>query len=251
MTDMQALALAAAKQRMWFYEFELPDGTLTQSFLPPHLRPIHTSRRDKLRQVVTSCLPGSRDLTAIDLACHEGYFSVALARYFRHVRAYDLREENVRAARLMISALGIENVEVDKADVRTLAFREDLRADFVLIYGLLYHVEDPIGLLRLASNLARRQVLIETQVLPFDISGRVEDGNYQSQRDFLGVFGLAADNAESREGGATSMALVPSVNTLRVVLKNLGFRTVTLIEAPDGDFEQFRRGSRVVIHAEK
>lgn len=251
MTDTQALALAAAKQRMWFYEFELPDGTLTQSFLPPHLLPIHSSRRDKLRQVVTSCLPCSGELTAIDLACHEGYFSVALARYFRYVRAYDLREENVQAARLMMSALGLDNVVVDKADVRTLAFKEELRADFVLVYGLLYHVEDPIGLLRLASNLARRQVLIETQVLPFDIAGRVEDGNYQSQREILGVFGLAADNESSREGGATSMALVPSLNTLRAVMKNLGFRSVTLIDAPDSDFEQFRRGSRVVVHAEK
>ena len=60
---------------------------------------IHTSRRDKLIQIIRDRVPDAANLTAYDLASHEGYYSVALARYFKTVRGYEIRDTSRDAAR--------------------------------------------------------------------------------------------------------------------------------------------------------
>jgi len=250
MTSPAAL-LEQVRARRWFYEFELPDGTKTSSFVPAHALPIHTSRRDKLFQVIEKYVPVASRGRALDLACHEGYYSVALAKYFQQVDAFELRPQTAEAARLIIAASGLQNVRVHQADIRSFPLSDDMTADFVLVYGLIYHVEDPIGLVRLVSKLSRKHVLIESQVLPLELTLKVEDGTYQGQRDIAGLLGIAPDNPISREGGATNLALVPSAGTIAFLLRHFGFDTVEIVSGPPDDFEQFTRGHRVVIYGAK
>jgi hypothetical protein len=71
--------------------------------------------------------------------------------------------------------------------------------------------------------------LIEIQIFPYDISGRIEDGRYAWQRQAHGVFSLSADYKDGREGGSAGIALVPS--TLQHRLDNhfpfvLKYRTI-------------------------
>ncbi len=42
--------LRQAHARRWFYEFDLPDGTTTPSYLPPGVAQIHTTRLAMLWQ---------------------------------------------------------------------------------------------------------------------------------------------------------------------------------------------------------
>ena len=49
--------------------------------------------------------------------------------------------------------------------------------------GLLYHVENPVGALRLARALTRRACVIETQVTP-NMTGVVDWGAYTFQRQW-------------------------------------------------------------------
>jgi tRNA (mo5U34)-methyltransferase len=240
--------IAAIKERAWFYEFELPDGSRTKTDLPDEVRLIHTSRRDKLRRIVQRHVKRAETLTALDLASHEGYFSVELARHFAHVRGFDYRAEHINAARLIAHGLGIKNISFDRADLQSMQFDEALCADFVLVFGLLYHLEDPIHTIRLACKLARHHILIETQVFPFDISGRMEEGYYQWQHNVEGVFALVGDNPAVGTGGSSDLALVPSLNALVYLLKRFGFETLEIVEPDAEDYEQFRRGSRVVIY---
>jgi ubiquinone/menaquinone biosynthesis C-methylase UbiE len=248
---MSTSALQQVKERTWFYEFELPDGTKSQSFVPQHLLHIHTARREKLVQIIDRCVSGDYRARAVDLACHEGYFALALAKYFQKVDAFELRPETVKAARLVAEASGITNVTFHEADLQRCPLDKQFEADFVLVYGLIYHVEDPIGLLRQVSRISRKHVLLESQVLPFECAGRVEDGNYRRQRDLQGVFGLVPDDASSREGGASDLALVPSLNTLLFLLRHVGFKEVEVLKSGPNDFEQFNRGHRVVIYGAK
>jgi tRNA (mo5U34)-methyltransferase len=241
----------AVKKRIWFYEFDLPDGTTTQSDIPVDVRRIHTSRRDKLVRIIKERVPNAANLTAIDCASHEGYYSIELARHFHQVRGIEIRPESISAARLITRALGIGNIEYTEADLQHLSFSEDLRAEFVLVYGLLYHLENPIQTLRLASRLSRKHILIETQVFPFDVTGKIEDGHYLWQRDLCGVFGLAPDYSHNREGGSTDLALVPSLNALLFLLRTFGFDETCVIAPDQDDYEQYRRGSRVVVYGSK
>lgn len=243
--------LQQVKQRTWFYEFDLPDGSRTATNVPADVLPIHVSRRDKLARVIAERVERPETLTAADFASHEGYYTVELARHFRSVRGYEWKDTSLEAARLVTDVLGVRNVEYVQADLQTMPFDPGQVFDFVLLYGLIYHLEDPIHTLRLASRMCRTHLLIETQVFPYDVSGRLEDGHHENMRPIEGVFGLTPDYAHHREGGSTDIALVPSLNALTFLLRTFGFGTVEVLPAPPGDYEQFRRGQRVVVYARK
>jgi tRNA (mo5U34)-methyltransferase len=236
---------------VWFYDFELPDGTHTRCDVPESLRAVHVDRRRYLQTVIRQHVTNSQDLTAIDFASHEGYFTTELAKHFSFVRGFEIRSESMAAARQISNALGLTNVEYVAADLQKMEFDESLCADFVLMYGLLYHMESPIHVLRLASQLSRRHILVETQLFPYDVTGRIEDGNYFSQRAVEGVFALAPDYPLGREGGSTEVALVPSLNALLFLLRTFGFHHLEVIGPDPDDYEQFRRGSRAVVYGSK
>lgn len=243
--------LARVKNRVWFYEFDLPDGTVTGTDVPAHVLPIHTSRRDKLRDILQRHVPDARELVAYDFASHEGYYAIELARHFRAVRGYEIRRESLEAARLVTDALQVSNVEYLQADLQTMAYDPSQTADFVLLYGLIYHLENPVHTLRLASQMTRKHILIETQVFPYDISGLIEDGFFTNQRRIEGVFGVAPDYSWGREGGSTDFALIPSLNALLFLMRGFGFTTIEVLPRDPNDYEQFARGTRVVVYGRK
>ena len=243
--------LQSVKNRTWFYEFDLPDGTRTKSDIPAEIGHIHRSRLDKLRKIISDNVPNASQQTAVDFASHEGFYSIELAKHFSSVRGLEIRDESMNAAKLMLEVLNVKNVTYEKADLQKLEYDEKFSADFVLVYGLMYHLENPIHTLRLASDLSRKHILIETQVFPYDILGKLEDGHYKSQRDMHGVFSLSVDYAKRREGGSTDIALVPSLNSLIFLMHNFGFKTVEVLKPDADDYEQFQRGSRVVVYGRK
>lgn len=249
--DDHAKALLEARKRKWFYEFELPDGSHTESDIPEEVRHIHRSRIEKLRSVIFQFVGEDERASALDFSSHEGFFSVELSKHFASVHGLEIRPESLDAAHLITRALGISNVTFEQADLTKIEAHDRLKSDFVLIYGLLYHLENPIQVIRLASELARKHILIETQIFPYDISGRLEDGNYKWQREVQGVFSLSVDYAARREGGSTDIALVPSLNALVFLLRNFGFTHVEVVPSDDSDYEQFSRGSRVVVYGRK
>ena len=243
--------LSQVKSRTWFYEFDLPDGTSTSTDVPPEVRPIHTSRRDKLRYVINRHMPDAESLVAYDFASHEGYYAVELARHFRKVVGFEIRPESLEAAKLITGVLQIGNVEYRQADLQKMEYDPLQTADFVLLYGLIYHLENPVHTLRLASRMTRKHILIETQVFPYDIGGMIEDGAYTNQRRLEGVFGLAPDYSSGREGGSTDIALIPSLNALLFLMRGFGFTTIEVVPNSNPDYEQFTRRSRVVVYGRK
>lgn len=241
--------LAKAKERNWFYRFPLPDGTVTKTHLSDAVEKIHTARRDALVNIIKSRVPNARAETALDLASHEGYFSVELAKHFKTVQGLEYRQESIDGARLICDLLNVENVSFEQTDLRYRRFDPKDAADFVLLFGLMYHLEDPIHVLRLACKLARKHIFIETQVFPFDFKGRIEQGGYQWQRDVEGVFSLTVDSPQLASGGATTFCLTPSLGALTFLLKKFGFGEIDVLKHEKDDYEQFVRGHRVLIYA--
>jgi len=240
-------ALARAKSQKWFYEFELPDGTKTESYLPEAARRIHVTRERALRKYL-----GNLDesySTALDVACHEGFFSLILAEHFKSVTGLDRNSDSLEKAKLISAVLGGSNIRFENSSLEL--WREDDAADFVLCFGLLYHVENPIQIMRKLAALTNRTLCIETQVLPYDIVGKIEDGSYLWQRDLHGMFGLCVDYSDKPEGGLTDLALVPSRQALEFLLVKFGFSAVTFYTAASDDYEQFTRNQRVIVFAEK
>jgi SAM-dependent methyltransferase len=235
------------KKQKWFYDFALPDGTRTESYLPEIARNIHVTREKALRSYLEKL--GDGFFSAIDVSCHEGFYSLVLAEYFESITGIDKNRDSLEKATRISRVLGDKKIKFEATSVED--WQNEGGADFVLCFGLLYHVENPIQILRKISALTKKAICIETQVLPFESSGRIEDGSYMWQRDLNGLFGLCVDYSHSKEGGLTDLALVPSREALLFLLKQFGFNKIELYQPSTDDYEQFVRGSRLIIFAEK
>lgn len=242
MNDLQFI-----KNRTWFYEFSLPDGTKTSCYLPAYIAKIHETREKVLRDYLKSNKISKN--TALDVSCHEGFFSLILSEYFSTVYGIDKNVDSLNLADIMKNFLGKKNVSFQHCPIEDAPL--SMKSDFVLCYGLVYHIENPMQVLRKLASLTGKVLCIETQVLPFSMSCRIEDGCYDNQRNLKGLFGLCSDYPTSKEGGLTEYALVPSLDAITYMLEQLGFASVSVYEPVAGDYEQFVRGSRVIIFAEK
>jgi tRNA (mo5U34)-methyltransferase len=98
----------------------------------------------------------------LDISCHEGYFSIVLSDYFKYVTGIDRNPESLVKAMQIALAMGRTTIQFYESSVEDWV--EKRAADFVLCFGLLYHVENPIQILRKLSLLTKKTLCIETQV---------------------------------------------------------------------------------------
>jgi len=241
--------LAIVKAQQWFYEFTLPDGSVTNSYLPDFVRPIHHTREKALRLFLSEYGKTGFFKNALDISCHEGYYTLLLAKYFEEVIGIDKNDSSLEKARLITAVLGDTNVKYVHTSLED--WKDDEPRDFVLCYGLLYHIENPVEVMRKLARLTKKAICIESQVLPSESHMLVEDGCYIKQRDIKGTFGLCLDYPTISEGGLTELALVPSRDALISLLECFGFVNIRFYQPAEGDYEQFIRGHRIIIYADK
>lgn len=153
----------------------------------------------------------------------------------------------MHASKIIFDACKINNIELICEDFINIAPDRLKKSDMVLLYGVIYHLEDPVSLIRKASNFTSRVLLVETQILNFDIDARIDWGNFESQKKIQGIFGVVNDDPESREGGTTEIALVPSINALYTIFKTMGFSSITIIKDTERECEQFYRERRAIF----
>ncbi len=106
----------------WFYRFEFGDGLETTPAIPPSVVDIFDTRHRMLSTAVEAHF-GSRlrDIECLDIGCHEGFYSLAMARRVSSVVAVDARPENLNRARFVTRAMGVNNIVYRQGRVETLA----------------------------------------------------------------------------------------------------------------------------------
>ena len=244
--------LERIRARPWFYEFALPDGTRTKSHLPEGVEKIHDTRLALLdgaldRAVGQDCSA----LTAVDLACHQGWFAMHLARRrFASILGVDARDEHLADARLMADVLGARQFRTQEADLEDARAADFGTYDVTLMLGLLYHLENPVRVLRLARAITRRVMVIETQVVPH-MSGVVDWGSWRFQRHMVGAFGIIDETEETHasEASVHGICLAPSIETLEWLLKRVGFKRVERLLPPADGYEQLVANKRAMFAA--
>jgi SAM-dependent methyltransferase len=248
MSALEAEVLA----KTWFYRFQLPSGAVTRSYDDGALDAIHETRLRMMDAALAPVFPqGLGRRTAADLACHQGFFSVELARRgCAPVTAIDARAEHVADCNLVARALGLDAVvRAQQCDVHAVTAQRFGTHELVLCFGLIYHLENPVGALRVARELTAPGgvCLVETQVVP-NLSGPVDWGAYRFVKPLQGVFGLVDETYETHgpEMSTTGICLAPSVEGLLWVMRKVGFREVALVAPPEGAYEQHRYGKRVM-----
>ena len=242
-------AIDAVASRPWFYEFDLPDGRKTSSYLPSGVAQIHTTRLEMLDSALGPVVNGDwSGQSVIDVACHQGYFASHLARKGCQVLGVDARPEHVADTELIARAYGLPNLRAAQYDIN-MPFSSDLgKFDITLMLGLLYHVENPVGAIRLARALTKKACVIETQVVP-NMTGVVDWGSYQFQRPLVASFGIIDETAEihAPEASTTGICVTPSYEALLFLMRKLGFGRIERIPVPAGGYEQLASGKRVMV----
>lgn len=244
--------LAQIRARRWFYEFDLPDGTKTASYLPLGVEKVHSTRLEMLWRGLAPVAAGRwAELSVIDIACHQGYFAMQLAQKgCRDVLAVDARAEHIADTALIAQAYGLGNLRTLQADIARLDPASLGTFDVTLMLGLLYHLENPVGAMRLARSLTRRACVIETQLVP-NMTGVVDWGANTFQRSMIGSFAIIdeTDETHAPEASTTGICLCPSYEALVWVLRKVGFARVERVAPPAGAYEQHASGKRVVVVA--
>ncbi len=242
-------AIDAVLSRPWFYEFDLPDGRRTECYLPPGVAQIHHTRLQMLMAAIGPAIAGDwTGNSVIDVACHQGYFASCLARMGCQVLGIDVRPEHVADTALIARAYGLPNLRAAQYDINTLRPGDLGQFDITLMLGLLYHVENPVGAIRLARALTRKACVIETQIVP-NMSCMVDWGSYQFQRPMVGTFGIIDESAETHapEASATGICIAPSLEALVFLMRKLGFARIERVPVPIGGYEQLTSGKRVMV----
>lgn len=241
-----------ALERRWFYPFRLPSGRFVPTYGEGELDAIHLTRTRMLDAAIDREFDaGFANLSAIDLACHQGWFAAHLAqRGFGSVLGVDARSEHVADARLIGDLFGLDRLRIERHDVMALDAAALGAHDLVLCLGLIYHMENPVGALRIARALCRRLCLIETQIVP-GMSGWVDYGSYRFVRPLKGSFGIIDETGETHgpEASTTGICLVPSLEALLWILDRIGFARSEVLPVPEDGYEQLVHHKRVMVAA--
>lgn len=241
-----------ALEQKWFYEFILPSGRKTKLNIPDFVAQIHTTRLAMMNSILEPYFMNKwPNTTAIDIACHEGYFATQLAkRGCKRVVGIDARPENIQKATLMRNIYQYTNLNFLEGNLKNLNSKDFEPADIVLMFGLLYHLEDPIGAIRFARALTKKICLIETQVAP-SLSGLIEWGSCYSHKDIKGTFTLIDEIDEvdcNKEASTTGISLCPSTQGLTWILGRF-FPKIQIVPPIPNGHEQLVSGNRIMIAA--
>jgi ubiquinone/menaquinone biosynthesis C-methylase UbiE len=240
----------------WFYEFDLGDYGRTPSELPPEVIGIHQTRLEMVNRVVDAHFGGRlAAIRCLDIGCHEGFYSVAMARKgVQQVVGVDVREASLEKARFVTDVLGLRNATYREGNCERLSPSDPGEFELTLFLGVLYHLENPMLCLRNIGAITRELCVVETQVIG-EVEGSTEWGSREWTRAYQGAMALIDESGEfcnqNSETGASPIAMCPSPKALEFMLKQAGFRRVETIVPPPDAYEQHRRGKRVVCAAYK
>jgi tRNA (mo5U34)-methyltransferase len=255
-TDTAAELERIAAEPSWMYEFDLGGGLRTHT-LTAELMDIHRTRAAVAEPVVRAALAqAGADATAIDLACSEGWFAHRLLDWGAHVvTGVDIRDENIRRAELVRDRLGIDaaRLRLRAGDVFALDTAELGTHDVVLCLGLVYHVENPVGALRVARALTRGVCIVESQlteqVAPI-VHGWGRTGEFLEQpaswASYFEPPQLQDSHPVAAHGGVVSF--IPNRAALLQALTAAGFSRVEPLVPSTGN-AQYVEGHRLVVAA--
>jgi ABC-type polysaccharide/polyol phosphate transport system ATPase subunit/SAM-dependent methyltransferase len=241
-----------ALEKQWYYHFDLPCGAKTQCILPPEIARYHDDRLAMMNSVLEPLFAQSWEQTScLDIGSNEGYFSVKLAeRGCAQVLGVEARPENIAGAELIRQVYGYPNLSFRHATLTPHNQAEFGQFDVVLLFGLLFSLEDPIGMLRTARALTKRVLLIETLIAP-EVGGHIPWGVYPAKKELQGSFALIDQRAEMHllACSLTGLSLCPGREALLWLLEQLGFARVEVVPPPPGAYEELTTGQRMMIAA--
>ncbi len=247
--DLQA---ELQREPRWMYEWQLAPG-IVPPILGPELASVHETRAAMMESAIRGALGARPEATAIDLACNEGWFAHRLLDWgAAHVRGIDIREQNIARARLIRDHFEISSKRLtfERGDIFDLPSTGTGSYDVVLLLGLIYHVEDPVGALRRARGLTRSIAVVESQLTrqsdPIIYGWGQSHAYEQASASFAARYEADQDgNPLASAGGVLS--LIPNRPAMEQMALAAGFSQVEFLDADAGLNPQYVEGDRAIV----
>ena len=251
----EALKAEVEQSPPWMYAWQLGAGVVTP-VAGPELPDIHRTRAELMETEVRATLSAAGpDATVLDLACNEGWFSHRLLEWgASRVLGVDIRQQLIQRAELIREHFGIsrERLEFRCDDVFNLDVSKLGTFDVVLCLGLVYHLENPIGAIRIARALTQGICVIESQ-LTRQVDPVVHgNGRTDQYEESLASFAALVEtdhesNMLASAGGVVS--LIPNRAALVQAAEVSGFAELRLAQPAPGHNRQYVLGDRAVLLA--
>ena len=239
----------------WMYEWDLGRGLRTVA-MGPELQSIHVARATIMEPVVRRALAAAGpEATVVDLACSEGWFAHRLLEWGAgRVLGVDIRPENIHRAELVRDHLRVDpdRLSFRIGDVYDL---EGLGAfDVVLCLGLIYHLENPIGALRVSRTLTRGVCVVESQLVEPHGPLRHTWGTSGEYVEQEAAWAAWYEPAEAQEGWPIAshggvVSLIPNRAAMLGGVSAAGFSRVEELPVPGRVNAQYVEGHRLVLAA--
>ncbi len=253
MTREEKQTLANSEPR-WMYEFDLGDGIKTP-LLTEELRSVHETREKAIFPLIDRLYPkGLERRHCLDVACNEGYFSQLLYQRGAAVKGIDIRDLNIQRARTIqeLYRLDFERLRFEVAD---FLLNQDSPDTYELVFflGLLYHLENPMGALRILYRITRTLVVIDTQLTRQNKP--VETGWGQTSVTLELAASVALLQQEDSEinnlASWKNLSFIPNAAAVRQMLFAAGFSSVLQLAVPPGSNPQYLNNDRGIFVAFK
>lgn len=253
MTREERLQLAHTPPA-WMYEFDLGDDIVTP-LLSQELRQVNRTREDMILPLLEECFPeGLTNLECLDVACNEGYFSFWLYGKGARVRGVDVRPLNIERAQAVQRIQGQDPGRLTFAVEDFLANQDSQDCyDLILFLGLLYHLENPMGALRILHRITRRICVVETQLSRQQapvVSGWGETDKFLELPAALAIY-REPDVDENRLAAHRVLSFIPNAAAVKEMLGAAGFSRVIPLVPPAGANLQYLKQDRAIFLAFK
>jgi SAM-dependent methyltransferase len=249
-----ALQAELEAEAIWMYPWQLSDDVVAPC-PGTELADVHRTRLEIIEPTCRRWLAENPETTVVDLGCCEGWFGHKMLEWgAKSVVGVDVREVNVRRAELVRDHYGISPERLSFIHAGVHEVPEIGQFDLALVLGLIYHLEDPIGALRVARRLSRGHVLVETQLT--DRDAPIEHGwgvaGEFKQTDTHWVAYLEPADWQTEEGNITAsfadiISLVPNRAALLQALTVVGFDELEVLPTAAGQNIQYTEGHRAVV----
>ena len=196
------MSIEALKEEMrrlgpWHHDVEVLPGFSTASTNQSvdGDRAVHsTYSPDKMINDVVGQAYGEEGLTGrsfLDCGCNAGGHSFAAARLgANRVFAFDARKHWLDQAAFLARFAGMPQIAFGEMTLDDLRDAGMDPFDVTLISGLLYHIPDPVAGLKIAADLTRELLIVNTSWKPMPVQGLLL--NLESKSQVLsGIDGLA------------------------------------------------------------
>ncbi|HKZ42374.1 MAG TPA: methyltransferase domain-containing protein [Candidatus Hodarchaeales archaeon] len=246
--------LFANTEPRWMYEFDLGDEVKTP-LLIEELRSVHETREKAIFPIIDRLYPdGLGGRQCLDVACNEGYFSHLLYRRGAVVKGVDIRDLNIQRAKKIQEIYGLSHERLS-FEVRDFLLNQDSPATYEIVFflGLLYHLEDPMGALRILYRISRALSVVDTQLTRQN--NPVVTGWGQTSVTLELPASIALLQQEDSEinnlASWKNLSFIPNAAAVRQMLFSAGFSNVVQVAPPPGSNPQYLNNDRGIFMAFK